>query len=83
VFATATKPQADVIGLKGLAAVAASVKIPVAAIGGITLETVRPVLAAGARYCAVISGINDAPDPALALRRFLAQAAALPADPQA
>ncbi len=82
VFATATKPEAEVIGLKGLSAVAASVEIPVVAIGGITLEAVRPVLAAGARYCAVISGINDAPDPALALARFLAAAAALPPDQQ-
>lgn len=80
VFATATKPEADVIGLRGLSEVVASVNIPVVAIGGITLEAVRPVLAAGARYCAVISGINDVPDPAAALRRFLFESASFPTD---
>ena len=36
VFATPTKPEAVVIGLKGLQAVVAAVDIPVVAIGGIT-----------------------------------------------
>jgi thiamine-phosphate pyrophosphorylase len=82
VFATPTKPEAVVIGLQGLQAVTAAVDIPVVAIGGITLEAVRPVLETGARSCAVISGINDTPDPAAALRRFLAESASLPIDQQ-
>lgn len=81
VFATPTKPDAEVIGLKGLGDVIAAVTIPVVAIGGITLATVRPVLAAGARFCAVISGINDAADPAAALGRFLSESASLPSHP--
>jgi thiamine-phosphate pyrophosphorylase len=80
VFATPTKPEAAVIGLKGLQAVVAAVDIPVVAIGGITAATVRAVLATGARYCAVISGINDASDPAEALRRHMAESASLPID---
>lgn len=80
VFATPTKPEAVVIGLKGLQAVVAAVDVPVVAIGGITHAGIRPVLAAGARYCAVISGINDAPDPAAALRRLLAESASFPID---
>jgi thiamine-phosphate pyrophosphorylase len=80
VFATPTKPEAVVIGLKGLRAVVAAVDIPVVAIGGITHGGIRPVLATGARYCAVISGINDAPDPAAALRRLLAESASFPTD---
>jgi len=56
------------------------VDLPVVAIGGITHGGIRPVLAAGARYCAVISGINDAPDPAAALRRLLAESASFPTD---
>ena len=80
VFATPTKPEAVVIGLKGLRAVVAAVAIPVVAIGGITHGGIRPVLAAGARYCAVISGINDAPDPAAALRRLMAESASFPTD---
>jgi thiamine-phosphate diphosphorylase len=82
VFATPTKPEAVVIGLQGLQAVVAAVDIPVVAIGGITLEAVRPVLETGVRSCAVISGINDTPDPAAALRRFLAESAFLPIDQQ-
>ena len=80
VFATPTKPEAVVIGLKGLRAVVAAVDIPVVAIGGITHGGIRPVLATGARYCAVISGINDAPDPAAALRRLMAESASFPTD---
>jgi thiamine-phosphate pyrophosphorylase len=82
IFATPTKPEAIVIGLQGLQAVMAAVDIPVVAIGGITQTTVRPVLSTGARYCAVISGINDDPDPAAALRRFLAESASFPIDHQ-
>lgn len=78
VFPTPTKPEAVVIGLKGLQAVVKAVDIPVVAIGGITYGHIRPVLETGARCCAVISGINDAADPASALRRFLAGSAAFP-----
>ena len=80
VFATPTKPEAVVIGLEGLQAVVAAVEIPVVAIGGITHASLRPVLAAGARYAAVVSGINDAPDPAAALGRLLSESASFPKD---
>jgi thiamine-phosphate pyrophosphorylase len=82
VFATPTKPEAAVIGLKGLQAVVKAVDIPVVAIGGITRASLRPVLETGVRYCAVLSGINDAPDPAAALLRFLAESASFPIDQQ-
>ncbi len=72
IFPTATKTDAQVIGLEGLRRVVAAVRLPVVAIGGITPETVPAVLAAGARFCAVISAVNQAPDPAEALRRLLA-----------
>jgi thiamine-phosphate pyrophosphorylase len=82
VFATPTKPEAVVIGLQGLQAVVEAVDIPVVAIGGINLDSVRAVLKTGARYCAVLSGINDRPDPAAALQRFLAESASFPIDQQ-
>jgi thiamine-phosphate pyrophosphorylase len=82
VFPTPTKPEAVVIGLKGLQAVVAAVDIPVVAIGGITHASLRPVLETGVRYCAVIADINDAADPAAALRRFLAGSASFPVDQQ-
>jgi thiamine-phosphate pyrophosphorylase len=78
VFATPTKPEADVIGLPGLREVIAAVGIPVVAIGGITAENLKMVLESGVRYCAIISAINDAPDPGAALHRLLAISAAFP-----
>lgn len=62
VFATPTKPDATVIGLQGLRAVVERVTIPVVAIGGISEENIRQVIAAGVRYCAVITEINRASD---------------------
>lgn len=80
IFPTATKDDAPVIGLEGLRRVVAAVRIPVVAIGGITQATAREVLAAGARFCAVISAVNRAPDPAEALRRLLAACEEPPGD---
>lgn len=70
VFATSTKPEATVIGLPGLRAVVERVTIPVVAIGGISVENIRQVIAAGARYCAVISEITHASDVAAAYGRL-------------
>jgi len=65
VFETKTKENPDpVVGLTGLETVCRTVSRPVVAIGGITPENAASVLAAGARYIAVIS----------ALPRFLAAA---------
>jgi thiamine-phosphate pyrophosphorylase len=70
VAATSTKPDAEVVGFEGLSAVVAAVNIPVVAIGGISKRNIRQVHDIGVRYCAVISGINCAPDPAAALRQL-------------
>ncbi len=72
VFATPTKADAVVIGLPGLQEVAAAVGLPVVAIGGITRANLRAVLQTGARYAAIISDINAAPDPAAAFRELAA-----------
>ncbi len=55
VFPTPTKAEAPVIGLEGLREIKASVKIPVVAIGGLTLETVVQVVEAGADGLAFVS----------------------------
>jgi thiamine-phosphate pyrophosphorylase len=78
VFATTTKPGSKVIGLEGLRAVMAAVDIPVVAIGGITLSNIQTVLGTGVRYCAVISGVNDATEPAAALGQLLTVSASFP-----
>ncbi|HEY3064695.1 MAG TPA: thiamine phosphate synthase [Methylomirabilota bacterium] len=63
-------------GLGALEHVAAAVRIPVIAIGGITPERVEDVCAAGATGVAVISAILGAAAPADATKRFLEALAA-------
>ena len=72
VFGTRTKDTGyDAVGLDLVrAAVARCGKVPVVAIGGITLETAPSVIAAGASCVAVISDLV-AGDPAERVRRFV------------
>jgi thiamine-phosphate pyrophosphorylase len=65
------RPYGPPQGLERLTRVAATVRLPVIAIGGITPDRVREVLGAGARGIAVISGIIAAESPADATRGFL------------
>ena len=65
------RPYGPPQGLERLARVAATVRLPVVAIGGITPERVREVMAAGARGVAVISAIIAAESPGDATRHFL------------
>jgi thiamine-phosphate pyrophosphorylase len=58
-------------GLDALAKIAAAVRIPVLAIGGITPERVVDVRHAGATGVGVISALLSADAPADAVRRFL------------
>ncbi|MBI5562194.1 MAG: thiamine phosphate synthase [Deltaproteobacteria bacterium] len=58
VFPTRSKPDADVPkGLPGLAELRRRVRLPIAAIGGITAESAAGVIEAGADAVAIISGI--------------------------
>lgn len=69
IFPTATKPDAgEALGLDRLAAIAAAVSIPAIAIGGITLENIASVFAAGAAGAAVVSAVVSAEDMAAAAR---------------
>jgi thiamine-phosphate pyrophosphorylase len=73
VFATQSKAAAaPMTGLQALREVASVVRIPVVAIGGITLETASAVVAAGASAAAVIAAVDEAPDRTLAGRRIAA-----------
>lgn len=62
-------------GLERLRAVRAAVKIPIVAIGGISEETVKEVLAAGADAAAIITDVVRAPDIAAKVRAILAAGA--------
>jgi len=63
VFATASKENPDpVVGLGGVAAARRATRKPLVAIGGITVENARAVIAAGADSVAVIRGLAGAED---------------------
>jgi thiamine-phosphate pyrophosphorylase len=70
VFATGTKPTAKPVTLEYVRWAAANVNIPWFAIGGINLENLGDVLAAGAKRICVVSAILNAPDVAKACAEF-------------
>ena len=71
-FASPTKPAARRASLGAIAEAASASGLPVAAIGGITLDNAPGVVAAGADMLAVISAVFDASDVAAASRSFAA-----------
>ena len=70
VYATGTKPTAKPVTLEYVSWAAGNVNIPWFAIGGINLENLGDVLAAGARRVCVVSAILNAPDVAKACAEF-------------
>jgi thiamine-phosphate pyrophosphorylase len=70
VYATGTKPSARPVTLEYVRWAAEHVHIPWYAIGGINLQTLEDVLAAGARRVCVVSAILNAPDVAKACAEF-------------
>jgi thiamine-phosphate pyrophosphorylase len=60
--ATPTKPGRPAIGLEDIARVHAAVRIPIFCIGGIKLENLDTIIAAGARRVVIVSGLLQAPD---------------------
>jgi thiamine-phosphate pyrophosphorylase len=73
VFPSPTKPDREVIGPARFAAVAKAVRIPVFAIGGITLDHLDELLAAGCERIAVSSAVASAPDVEAATRALKAR----------
>ena len=63
-FPTSSKPgRSELLGLPGLASIAADVPVPVLAIGGITIERAGEIAAAGAAGIAAVSLFTDAEQP--------------------
>lgn len=64
VFPTVTKENPDeVVGLTQLSEVVRAVRIPVVAIGGVSLQNASAVAQSGVPYAAVISALSDSADP--------------------
>jgi thiamine-phosphate pyrophosphorylase len=70
VYATQTKPGVKPVTLEYVRWAAANVALPWFAIGGINLQTLDDVLAAGAQRVCVVSAILNAPDVAKACAEF-------------
>jgi thiamine-phosphate pyrophosphorylase len=70
IFATPTKPDYQPVGLELIQYAASKVTIPFFCIGGIKLENVDEVIAAGAKRIVVVSGILQASDPEKTTKQF-------------
>ena len=70
VYPTGTKPTAKPVTLEYVRWAAANIRIPWFAIGGISLENLDEVLAAGAQGICVVSAILRADDLAAVCRKF-------------
>ena len=70
IYATGTKPTAKPVTLDYVRWAAAHVPIPWFAIGGINLQRLDDILAAGATRICVVSAILNAPDIAKACQEF-------------
>lgn len=70
-FASRTKSFGELVGLDYLREVAAEIRLPTFAIGGIDADNVGDVLATGISRVAVGAAVTQADDPALAARTLL------------
>jgi thiamine-phosphate pyrophosphorylase len=61
IFATLTKPDYEPIGLKDIKQVHLDVDLPIFCIGGIKIDDLKEVIAAGAKRVAIVSGLLKAP----------------------
>lgn len=74
VFPTGSKDDAaPALGLDAFGRLCRETRLPVVAIGGITVENAGEVFAAGAAGIAVVSALSRAQDPAAAARALLAK----------
>ena len=62
IFATPTKPDYPPVGLEEIRKVHEAVPLPIFCIGGIKLDNLPEVIAAGARRVVIVSGLLQAPD---------------------
>lgn len=79
VFATPTKPGREPVGLELVREAARAARVPWFAIGGVDLDTVEAVIAAGASRIAVVRAIAGAADPRAAAATLRSQLGSDPA----
>jgi thiamine-phosphate pyrophosphorylase len=72
IFSTPTKPGRPGVGLELVGEVAARIRLPFVAIGGIDATSVASVIDAGARAVAVVRAVSNAPDPRAAAQSLQA-----------
>lgn len=72
VFATSTKPDAEIVSLSALKEICASVSIPVVAIGGIYRHNIMKLAGTGIDGVALVSAIFASPDIENECRQLLA-----------
>jgi thiamine-phosphate pyrophosphorylase len=71
IFATATKPDFELVGPDLVRILRSEIRVPLIGIGGITHDNVQEVIRAGADGVAVISAVDAADDPRAASERFV------------
>jgi thiamine-phosphate pyrophosphorylase len=71
IFPTSSKSDIDVVGINRLREIKSAVNIPLVAIGGITVENVVEIMAAGAAAAAVISAVAAVASPEKAARELV------------
>lgn len=71
IFATATKPDFELVGPDLVRILRSEIRVPLIGIGGITHDNVQEVIRAGADGVAVISAVGAADDPRAASERFV------------
>ena len=71
IFPSATKPDVCAVGVEAIAQIAAAVKLPVCAIGGITAQNIGQLRDTATALVAVVSAITAAQDPRAAARALL------------
>lgn len=71
IYPTGTKQAFQLVGVEFVRQVRREIRVPLIAIGGITLDNVAEVIRAGADGVAVISALSQASDTAQAAREFL------------
>ncbi len=71
IYPTSTKTDCPVVGLKALGEIKGATDLPLVAIGGINIENIAEVLAAGADAVAVVSSLVLARSPVIAAKEML------------